>query len=356
MNMASSAPALKKRSMGRRLARALLMLVGALVVFLGVIGVVAMGALRASLPRETGEVRLVGLGAPVTVERDALGVPVIRGKTLEDVCRAQGFVHAQERFFQMDLARRGAAGEIAALLGSGGLGIDREARPLRFRAHANEVVERLPSKHRALLTAYTAGVNAGLADLGSRPPEYWLLRAKPEPWREEDSVLAVFLMFRFLNYTSVNEKHLGMMRDTLPAALVEFLTPEVTRWDAPLLVRDAEAEKKAREPMRIPGPEVFDLRNQEGIKASRDRGIESEQAVQRGLLTFTDLRRAVMGEGLTLGSNNWAVSGARSKHGGAMVANDMHLGISAPNTWFRVQLEWEEEGIRDSGRGIVSSP
>lgn len=342
----------KKRGLWRRIGRALLVVVAVGIVALAAGALVARSALLRSLARETGTLRLAGLTAPVTVERDALGVPVIRGKTFEDVCRAQGFVHAQERFFQMDLARRGAAGEIAEILGSGGVEIDREARPLRFRTHAREVVERLPEAHQRLLTAYTAGVNAGLADLRSRPPEYWALRVKPAAWREEDCVLVGFLMYRFLNYTSVNEKRLGTMRDTLPAPLVEFLTPEVTRWDAPLTVRDPAAEAKAREPMPIPGPEVVDLRG-EGIKAPRHRGIEGEPAeaarAADGLLTFADLRDALAGDGLAIGSNNWAVAASRSKTGRAMIANDMHLGISAPNTWYRVQLEWEGEGTEASG-------
>lgn len=352
-------------SLGRPLLRVTAIALVTLLVIAGALVAAGAWALRASLARETGTLRLAGLSAEVTVERDALGVPVIRGKTLEDVCRAQGFVHAQERFFQMDLARRGAAGELSALLGSGTLAIDREGRPLRFRKHAREVVERLPEAHRRLLTAYAAGVNAGLTDLRMRPPEYLLLRATPQMWKEEDTMLCVFLMFRFLNYTSTNEKALGTMRESLPAELVEFLTPEVTRWDVPMLVRDKEAEAKARAPMKFPGPEVIDVRkvapaseapSPDRSEAQRPSSLARGEAEHREgrLLTFADIREAVMGEGMTIGSNNWAVSGARSKHGGAMVANDMHLGISAPNTWHRVQMEWEE-GERGAGHQALGT-
>ncbi len=109
---------------------------------------------------------MAGLGAPVRIERDALGVPVVRGGSRLDVARATGFLHAQERFFQMDLLRRSAAGELAALFGRPALEMDREARVLRLRLVARRAVKALPPDERDLLAAYTAGVNAGLAALG----------------------------------------------------------------------------------------------------------------------------------------------------------------------------------------------
>ena len=145
--------------------------------------------LRASLPRTGGRVRVAGLTARVEISRDSLGVPTIRGRTLEDVASAQGFVHAQDRYFQMDIVRRLAAGELSALLGAATLPLDRRLRVLRYRDLATAALSRLPQRHRRILDAYTRGVNAGLADLGARPPEYLLLRAEPRPWAAQDSVL-----------------------------------------------------------------------------------------------------------------------------------------------------------------------
>lgn len=293
-------------------------------------------ALRGSFPRDTGTLRLAGLAAPVTVARDAWAVPLIAGESLEDVARAQGFVHAQERFFQMDLARRAAAGEVAALMGPGAVQIDREARPLRFRAVARDVVQRLPERHRRLLGAYAAGVNAGLRDLAVRPPEYMLLRIAPEPWHEEDSLLAVFLMFRFLNYTSDSERSVGVMRDALPEELVRFLTPDASRFDAPVVVRDPSADRAAASPAPIPGPEVLDLRRP-AAAPSRTGPSAAAPAVRDSLFALF----GASPDGASLGSNNWAVAGSRTSHGGAIVANDMHLTLSAPNIWFRNELRWQ---------------
>src|SRR5262245_39694107 len=124
--------------------------------------------LRGSLPLVDGEVTLTGLGAPVTVERDAQGVPTVRGTTRLDVARVTGFLHGQDRYFQMDLLRRQAAGELSALVGARALEADRKQRLHRMRDLAGRILRGLPVNERALIDAYTEGVNAGLAHLRVR--------------------------------------------------------------------------------------------------------------------------------------------------------------------------------------------
>ncbi|HTQ80228.1 MAG TPA: penicillin acylase family protein, partial [Thermoanaerobaculia bacterium] len=153
------------------------------------------GRLRASLPQVSGSRPLPGLQAPVTVSRDCLGVPTVQGASRLDVARATGFLHAQERFFQMDLLRRRSAGELAELLGERLVEADLAERVHRFRAVAQAACRRLPPAHRALLDAYTAGVNAGLAALVAPPFEYGVLRTRPAPWLPEDSLLVIESMF-----------------------------------------------------------------------------------------------------------------------------------------------------------------
>src|SRR5262249_23055348 len=120
----------------------------------------------ASLPRRSGDARVEGLAAPVAIELDAHAVPRLRASSLEDAFRAQGFLHAQERFFQMDLMRRAAAGEVAALAGARALPLDLARRPFELRRRARAVLAALPPRQRAWLDAYAEGVAAGLADLG----------------------------------------------------------------------------------------------------------------------------------------------------------------------------------------------
>ena len=140
-------------------------------------------ALRGSLPSIDGRVAAPGLTAPVTVERDALGVPTIAGSSRNNVAYATGYVHAQDRYFQMDLSRRMPAGRLAELVGDAALPTDRRNRLHRFEALADRMYAALPKGERELIDAYSAGVNAGLESLRVRPFEYLLLRSRPVRWQ-----------------------------------------------------------------------------------------------------------------------------------------------------------------------------
>lgn len=306
-------------------------LVGAVALTAGGGGAYLRSRLEASLPQLAGERVLAGLAAPVRVERDARGVPVVRGAGRDDVARATGFLHAQDRFFQMDLLRRSAAGELAALFGRVALELDREARFARPRLVARRAIESLGPDERALLAAYTAGVNAGLAALSAPPFEYYALRSDPVPWRDEDSMLCALAMYRDLQGRQPGQESvLGLMRETLPRELADFLAPVGTEWDAPI-------EGEAIPMPAVPGPELVDLRTAKPAAVARADAV-SEPAVLAVLGRPVALRFETPGEDYTPGSNNWAVAGAHTVHGGALLANDMHLRIAVPNTWYRASL------------------
>jgi penicillin amidase len=275
--------------------------------------------LVASLPTLDGAIELHGLAAPIEIERDELGVPTISGRGALDVARALGFLHGQERFFQMDLLRRKAAGELAAIVGPGVLELDRETRVHRFRARAARGFETATPEGREILTAYADAVNAGLAALGDVPPEYLALRVDPQPWRPEDSTLVVMAMYLELQgYLWSRESSRGLLFDTLPPALADFLMPAYTEWDAPIV-----GPTLASAP--VPGPDVIDL------TAQAEKGTFIISA-QRG-----NDECPLFGSAPLAGSNNWAVHGSRAADG-AMVANDMHLGLGMPNIWYRASL------------------
>jgi penicillin amidase len=226
------------RAPARRRARRVARVAAVVSVALAVVVVVALvwfyRAASASLPVLDGEITIAGLAGPVVVERDALGVPTVRGANRLDVARALGFLHAQDRFFQMDLSRRQAAGELAELIGPPMVDADRRMRVHRFRAVARAVIERSSLAEQALLDAYATGVNAGLAALPRAPFEYLLLRDRPAPWRAEDSVLVLLAMFNVLNTeTRWFDTAVATMEDTLPPELVDFLVPPGSEWDAP---------------------------------------------------------------------------------------------------------------------------
>ena len=323
----------------RRLARIGILLLTALLLATAVGAMWVRGQVRASLPDLDGDRRLTGLSAPVGVTRDRLGIPTIRGLTRADVARATGFLHAQDRFFQMDLARRRAAGELAALVGARAVPLDRDVRIHRFRDEAARAVSLLRSRDRQLLDAYTAGVNTGLEALGASPFEYLLLRQSPTPWLPEDSLLVVLSMFVTLQDSRGDyEATLATMHDILPPAMVDFLNPEGSEWDAPLVGAPFVAPE-------IPGADVYDLR---AMRSRRFRRPPLGPSALRRELSGTDEAPWTihpgghMGDRAAIGSNNFAVSGDLTADGGALVANDMHLSIRVPNTWYRASLEWPD--------------
>jgi penicillin amidase len=291
--------------------------------------VLAVGAYlvaRASLPRRSGEATLPHLGAPAAIELDARAVPRIHGAGFEDALRGEGYMHAQERFFQMDLLRRSAAGELAALFGPRALPADRAQRPFDFRRLAHEMLARLPERELAWLAAYADGVNAGLADLRARPPEYWLLGARPEPWKPEDSLLVVLGVYPHLSVNDLFERPQGVLHAVLPDALYEFLTPSTTRFDRPMIAAVSDPTA-GYVPRPIPGPDVVDLRTHAAPSP-------------------TSAIRRVAPPLIVPASNQWAVAARRGPRGDALLANDPHLELRLPNTFYRCELEWPDGVIR----------
>src|SRR5688500_11573624 len=163
----------------------------------------AWWAMRRSLPPLDGEASAAGLIAPATLERDARGVPVITAASRPDLAYALGFAHAQDRYFQMDLSRRFAGGELSELFGPSAISHDTRVRRFGFRAASRAVIAAASPEERAVLDAYTRGVNAGLSGLDARPFEYLVLRAKPREWSAEDSVLVVYSMWWQLQWSGI---------------------------------------------------------------------------------------------------------------------------------------------------------
>ena len=278
--------------------------------------------LRASLPRLDGALAASGLTGAVRITRDSRGVPTIEATDRADLAYASGFVHAQDRYFQMDLSRRLAAGELAELFGGVALEQDRRARLFRFRTVAREVLAQAAPAERALLEAYARGVNAGVADLAGRPWEYWVLGAPPLPWRPEDTILIEHAMWWDLQANGLRRE---ILRQEINARLggalcgarwkcgLSFLYPAGTSWDAP--VAPAQGAVSAAEPA-VPPAEVLDVRT--GSAAAAVSG-----SVPRAPAA---------------GSNSWAVAGRLTATGAALVANDMHLGLRVPPLWYHARL------------------
>lgn len=281
-----------------------------------------------SRPQISGAVVLSGLSSPVAVSRDSIGHTTVQAESRLDLARAAGFIHAQERFLSMDARRRFAAGELAALLGPFMLEQDREIRPHRFRERARKIVDGLPEAEHAILHAYAEGVNQGLDALPVPPFPYVLFLARPEPWKPEDSILSLYAMHLVLQgghwkYDSV----VGFLHETFGADVANFLAPVGTHYDAPL----DDTPIPLYVP-RVPGAHEIDL---------RDTLLNPKN--------LKDIRMSWENPG----SNAFAVGGDLASHGGALVANDMHLVLLVPNIWYRMHWQWADAGKNRIASGLT---
>jgi penicillin G amidase len=300
----------------RRFPRWLIAIVLMLAAVVAIGGAAGWLMLRASLPVLDGIVRANGLSATVTVDRDALGVPTISGFDRGDLAYATGFLHAQDRFFQMDLLRRAAAGELSELLGPAALNLDRRHRLHRFRNRALTALAAAPTDERRLIELYTRGVNDGLRALSIRPFEYLLLRMTPSSWRPEDSALVAYAMYLDLQYRELESTVArAILRERVADDMFSLLLPNASHWDAPL----DQATSPTVDMPKLPNTKPDWL----------------------GSLA----RPTARPEGDTIsGSNSWAVAGSYSLRGAALMANDMHMGLRLPNVWYRLSLVYLDSG------------
>ena len=296
---------------------------GVVVVLVAVAAGWAWWLLHDSLPRIDGELTAQGLSANATLARDARGIPVISAATRADLAFALGFAHGQDRFFQMDLSRRLAAGELAEMFGPAAIDIDVRTRRFGFRAVAKRVIEATPPAERQLVDAYARGVNAGVASLHTRPFEYLLFRAKPREWKPEDSVLVVHSMWWQLQYGSLTAELERRRLERAAAAkaqdaaheLIAFIYAGHSEWDTPNYAADSACMQTA---------------------CRRDTGGAGQP--WPALLRFAPTGASAGEEPAAPGSNNWAVAGIHTRSGAALVANDMHLDLGVPAVWYPARL------------------
>ena len=309
----------------RRLLKISALVIAVLVVMTGA---TAYLLLRKSLPPVDGALSEMQLSAPVTIERDSLGVPTITASTRSDLAYGTGFVHGQDRFFQMDLSRRLAAGELAEIFGDAALEQDRSTRLFRFRHVAAQVLEQASPEEKEVLTAYTHGVNAGLNSLGPPPWEYWLLREQPRAWTEIDTILVIHAMWWDLQYDGLQREK---VRRAVNAKLsgpdcgfgwkcnLQYLYPASTKWDSPNITGEPVITMPG---VSLPIPPELNIRTKANVTVVQNSDATSPR----------DRIPPVVG------SNSWAVAGSLTATGAALVANDMHLGLGMPTTWYRVRL------------------
>lgn len=321
-------------------ARRIVLLVAVLVVMAVVaVGILAIGVVRQSFPDTTGQLAIEGLTSPVSVHRDAQGVPTIYADNANDLFRAQGFVSAQDRFFEMDLRRHVTAGRLSELVGSAGIDSDKAIRAMGWRRVAEQELPKLAPETRQYLQAYADGVNAYIKKAESPEKmslEYTVLaRRNPnyrvEPWTPVDSLAWLKAMAWDLRGDYKDElARARLSRTTRSLKQVNLLYPPypVDRNQPILSQQDWQPAAAQSDQAASPTPAALTaLRSSDG-SAAVDSALASVDAVP-----------ASLGRGDGIGSNSWVVSGARTTTGKPLLANDPHLALAIPGIWGQVNLQ-----------------
>lgn len=305
--------------------RILISIVGALVIIAIVLGAWGIATVRRSFPQISGTLQVPGLEGEVEVFRDAMGVPHIYATTAHDLFMAQGFVHAQDRFWQMDFWRHVGSGRLSEMFGDTQLETDMFLRTLGWERVATQELELATAEERTVLESYAAGVNAYLAQrqgaslsleyavLGLLTPDY-----VPEEWTPIHTLTWAKAMAWDLGANMTAELAKARLSRTLgPQRAAELFLPYPE--GAPVIVPSGEGLPSAQA-----GIEYEDLGALLDLSA-----LEERLSALDGILG---------GSGEGIGSNSWVISGARSTTGAPILANDPHLSIQMPAIWYEVGL------------------
>jgi len=319
------------------------------------LGAVAWITNRA-MPQTSGTLQVAGLDAAVTVDRDISGIASITATTPHDLFVAQGYVHAQERMWQMEVWRRISAGRLSEIFGASSLDRDRFIRTLGWRQAAERDLAGLSSETRAILEAYAEGVNAWLdANRGNLGLAFLVTGDRPEPWTVLDSltwgkVQAWNLggnmdreLFRFLADARLGDPartdELFPTREGAPVIVAspgEPTTMGATDPAAPDPSWTAPGPTDAPPSPVLPTPDPRSTASTVAVTAEQARAWRDVASLGDQVLGLAGLD--LSGGGLAsdhgIGSNNWVVAPSHSGSGGALLANDPHLGISMPSVWF----------------------
>jgi penicillin amidase len=270
---------------------------------------------KKSLPVTVGNVTVKGLTAALEIVRDTHGIPHVFAQSIEDAAFAQGYVHAQDRLWQMELNRRVAAGRLSEFAGKDALEADRFLRRVGLRRAAQREADHLHPEERRLLQAYAAGVNAAVTSMGANlPVELRLLRLKPEPW----SIVDTISWGKAMGFNLALNWEMELFRSRLVAKVgleraVQFHLPHAP--GAPPIVPSPPGAR--------------------GADATPTAGVDASAAE---LLRLYQEAKPYLAFGPTGASNSWVVSGAHTQSGKPMLANDPHLALQIPSVWYEVHL------------------
>jgi len=314
-------------------------------------------AARAALPVLDGDVHVAGLSAPVTVRRDAHGVPHIEAASQDDLFVAQGYVTAQDRLWQMDAFRRNSNGELAEIMGPSLVEHDKTQRVLQFRNTAQRVYEHLSAADRTRLDDYARGVNLFIVQhRDSLPPEFRLLAYRPKPWSGVDSVSVGLMMVHMLDShwptKYFREQIAAKLESTGMGPKLEADLYPVGSWrDHPPTGIALDLSQPHPQPPSTKSDDDEDGDEPSTASAAPASSLPSAELDPRALLALLGLPTC---DGCAAGSNNWVVSGKHTASGKPLLANDMHLSLTVPNIWYMADLS--APGLHATGVTLPGLP
>ncbi|MGW6566414.1 penicillin acylase family protein [Streptomyces sp. NPDC054975] len=336
----TTAPPAKKK--GRRARLIVLVLVLALVSGVGYGGYWGVSTVRGSFPQTTGEIRLDSLSGQVEVKRDAYGVPQIYADTESDLFRAQGYVQAQDRFYEMDVRRHMTAGRLSEMFGKSQVDTDAFLRTLGWRQVAQEEYDKvLSAETKKNLQAYAEGVNAYLKgrDVSDVSVEYAALTLtgdyEIEPWTPVDSVAWLKAMAWDLRGNMQDEIDRSLMTSRLSPAQIKQLYPGYpTDLHQPIMQNGAVDKETGKF-----DPKAKASKNGDGDGTGAGGALQGAQTQLGALSETLDEIPALLGpNGNGIGSNSWVVSGQYTTSGKPLLANDPHLAPMLPSLWYQMGL------------------
>ncbi|MCS3844943.1 penicillin acylase family protein [Microbacterium sp. AK031] len=344
-----------RRTLGTKIGRIAFVIVAGLLVAAVAAAFFVVWTIQRSFPQTAGELELDGLKAQVTVQRDDLGTPTITADSSHDLFYAQGFVHAQDRFFEMDFRRHVTSGRVAEMFGESQAPTDMFLRTLGWRAVAEQEVEAMDETTLAYYQAYADGVNSYLStrDGADLALEYAVLDIQNpdyevEPWEPADSVAWLKAMAWDLrtNIEDETERALlvaevgdpGVPADSLE--LLEQLYPAYPFDKNPVIVPEISTVPALGSETDAT-PAAFEADGDEtGVSNVQTAVTTIEWREAGSVIAAASLLVGDVGEGI--GSNSWVVSGQLTESGMPLLANDPHLGASLPSVWYQVQLRCSE--------------
>jgi penicillin G amidase len=315
--------------------------IAATLALLLVVGLVAaVTVVRRPFPAVAGEIEVPGLGAEVEVLRDGQGIPHVYADTAQDLFYAQGFVHAQDRFFEMDFRRHVTSGRLAELLGPDALETDMYIRAMGWRRIAEEELSLLNPRTLNYLEAYSAGVNAYIDSHspGQMALEYSVLALNgleyvPEKWTPADSVAWLKAMAWDLRGNMTEEIERALLSAHHTEEQIAGLFPAYPYDRHEPIVKQGAVVDRVFEQDATSGDTRLPTR-----PALPPETVEALERLKDGLRSMPDL----VGKGQGVGSNAWVVSGEHTTTGMPILANDPHLSPSVPGIWHQMGLHCRE--------------